>query len=274
VKRRGSGPITRGSLFEPIPRVIHQTWKSTALPECWQPYQRSWRTAHPDWSYRLWTDADNRQLIANRYNWFLATYDRFPRDIQRVDAAKYFILHAFGGVYADLDCECVRSLESIVETGGLIVGRTSDGVIDGAVLASPPGHPFWPQVFRRIHSTPWQARALRGWFDSAYVLMSTGPQMLRRAVRDYLRTADGSAGGGGVTVCPPETFSSRSWLARYEPFPASHTFVKHHYADSWLGPGETQVLRWFTRDTLRWGIALLALSLAALAASLWSGRTG
>jgi len=265
---RGRIPVSRGRTFDPIPRVIHQTWKSTQVPSSWLPYQQSWLDAHPQWAYRLWTDADNRRLIEERYPWFLATYDGFPRDIQRVDAAKYFVMHAFGGVYADLDCECVRPLDSIVAAGGLIVGRTSDGVIDGAVLASPARHPFWPLVFRRLQATSWSARVLRGWFDSAYVLMSTGPQMLRRAVREYLRILDREANSGGVTVLPPATFSSRSWLARYEPFPSSRTFVKHHYADSWLRPGEARVLRWFTRHTLRWSLALLTLAAAAVLRSL------
>lgn len=35
-------------------------------------------------------------LIADNYTWFLPTYKGYHFDIQRVDAARYFILHEFG----------------------------------------------------------------------------------------------------------------------------------------------------------------------------------
>jgi mannosyltransferase OCH1-like enzyme len=159
----------------------------------------------------------------------------------------------------------VQPLDPITARGGLIAGRTRDGVIEGAVLASPPGHPFWPIVFARLQAPSWSARALRGTFDSAYVLFSTGPQMLRRAMREYLRTLSRQTPPrAAVTICDPATFSSRSWLARYQPFETSTTFVRHHYSDSWLRPGEERLLRWFTLRTLRWGVAILGLTAVLL----------
>ena len=38
-------------------------------------------------------------------------YRRYPEMIQRVDAARYMLLHHFGGLYADFDVECVRPLD-------------------------------------------------------------------------------------------------------------------------------------------------------------------
>nr|KAG5701406.1 hypothetical protein BaRGS_032738 [Batillaria attramentaria] len=51
-----------------------------------------------------------RELIANNYSWFLADYDSYRYNIQRVDSARYFILHHFGGVYMDLDISCRHQL--------------------------------------------------------------------------------------------------------------------------------------------------------------------
>ena len=33
----------------------------------------------------------------------------------RADAARYLLLHHFGGVYADIDCECVASFAPIMD---------------------------------------------------------------------------------------------------------------------------------------------------------------
>ena len=133
-----------------IPTIIHQTWRTGEIPERWKDYQASWQREHPGWAYRLWTDQANRELIATRYPWFLSTYDAFPRDIQRVDASKYFIIYTYGGVYADLDCECLKPLDPLLADGGAVVSRTRDGVIDCAVFASSIRHPFWETVFHAM----------------------------------------------------------------------------------------------------------------------------
>jgi mannosyltransferase OCH1-like enzyme len=51
--------------------------------------QASWRAVHPDWEYRLWTDADNRALCRERFPWFLPTYDALAVGVMRADAARY-----------------------------------------------------------------------------------------------------------------------------------------------------------------------------------------
>jgi hypothetical protein len=49
-----------------MPRIIHQTWKTEAIPPQWQAAQRSWRDAHPEWEYRFWTDEDLDRLVRER----------------------------------------------------------------------------------------------------------------------------------------------------------------------------------------------------------------
>ena len=51
----------------------------------------------------MWTDRRLRAFIASYYPWFLPIYLRYDQHIKRVDAARYFLLYHYGGVYADLD---------------------------------------------------------------------------------------------------------------------------------------------------------------------------
>lgn len=215
---------------------------------------------HPEWEYQLWTDAANRALIADRYSWFLPVYDAFPRDIQRVDAAKYFILYTYGGVYADLDCECVKPLDPLMATGGAIISRTPDDVIDCAMLASSPGHPFWKVAFSQMQHPPLVTRLL--WkirYEASYVLFSTGTRMMKRAAFAYRRQA-ASGQAPGLTILEPRFFSCRSWLDRYRPFDEPDAHVLHHYTDSWLEPGELRVHQWFTRRAALWLLAGLLVA--------------
>jgi len=254
-----------GARFDPVPKIVHQTWKTDRVPDEWRPFQASWTRAHSDWQYRLWTDADNRQLVADRYPWFLATYDAFPRDIQRVDSAKYFILDTHGGIYADLDCECMKPLDALTSRGGAIVSRTRDGVIDAAVLASPPGHVVWQRVFEQLRRPTLSARLLRviPGFQASHVLLTTGTRMLKRVVGRYLESDPPP--DDGLTVLDARFFSSRSWLDRREAFDERDAFVRHHYSDSWLIPSERLVVAALTRRRLRVALCLLALSAIVLA---------
>ncbi|MGH0028759.1 MAG: glycosyltransferase family 32 protein [Myxococcota bacterium] len=257
----------RGARFLPIPRVLHQTWKDADLPERFQAYHATWRRQHPGWRFVLWTDADNRRLVASRHAGLLSLYDALPRDIQRVDLAKYLILASHGGVYADLDSECLRPVDALLAGGGAVVSRTPDGVIDGAFLASPPGHAFWEHVLREVQAPPLLARALRGvpGLDASHVLFSTGPHMLRRAVRRYDPGAPAHR-GDGLRVLASRHVSSRSWLARREPFREVGASVRHHHADSWLLPLERAVVRFCTARHLA-GAALALVAAALLAAA-------
>ncbi len=61
-----------------------------------------------------------RQFIADHYPWFLHMYDNYSQEIMRINAARYFIVYHYGGMYLDIDMECKASglLHARAETGG------------------------------------------------------------------------------------------------------------------------------------------------------------
>lgn len=90
----------------PVPKIIHQTYKTTEVPEKWREATDSVRSLHPDYEYMFWTDDSAREFIAQHYSWFLPTWDSYPYNIQRSDALRYIVLYHFGGVYIDMDVGC------------------------------------------------------------------------------------------------------------------------------------------------------------------------
>jgi hypothetical protein len=71
-----------------IPRILHQSYKSTELPADFKKYQQSWFKNQPSWVYQFWTDDDNRMLVQVYFPWFLETYDALPQKIMRPDAVR------------------------------------------------------------------------------------------------------------------------------------------------------------------------------------------
>ncbi|MCP4787439.1 MAG: cell surface protein [Fuerstiella sp.] len=171
-----------------IPKILHQTWKDKNVPKQFEECVASWKTHHPDWEYRLWTDRDNRELIAARYPGLLETYDRYPAPIQRADAVRYCILHRFGGMYVDLDFISCRPIEPLLEGRHCVLGVEPTEhcrhfklpqMLCNALMAAVPSHPFFTRVIEELPNA-----ADRVEFDQP-VLSSTGPIMISRVYEAF-----------------------------------------------------------------------------------------
>jgi hypothetical protein len=166
-----------------IPKILHFTWKSQDLPRQMQAYYDAWRRLHPDWEVRLWTDESMRAFVAEAYPDFLATYDAYPKMIQRADSFRYLVLGALGGVYADLDVEPFQSIEGLLghdcflgiePLEHIFPDRHHQGVpflLTNAFMGSVPGHRLWREIIARMP----------GLVDQE-TFYSTGPSMVTASV--------------------------------------------------------------------------------------------
>jgi hypothetical protein len=106
-----------------ISKIIHQTWKTEKVHARFREHIRSWIQRNPGWEYKFWTNDDCRNLIETKYPKYLAMYDSYPQNIQRADAIRYFILDAYGGVYADLDFEALKPFDGLIRGHSLVIGQ-------------------------------------------------------------------------------------------------------------------------------------------------------
>lgn len=163
-------------MLHPIPRVIHQTWRTGEVePPFRKTWQASWSRHHPAWTYRFWTDADLAAFVATEFPDFLACYIAYDQAIKRVDAARYLILKRLGGVFVDLDFVCLRPLDPLLSGHALVFGSQHPGDWQGtrdhvcnAFMASSPGHSFWQGIETDLLASAQQAE----------VVVATGPNFL------------------------------------------------------------------------------------------------
>ena len=68
------------------------------------------------------------------------------------DALRPFLLHAYGGMYLDLDVQCFTSSEAWLAPYTLVLqSEYGDGRdIVNSVMASVPGHPFWKAIIGQM----------------------------------------------------------------------------------------------------------------------------
>ncbi len=166
-----------------IPAKLFQTWKSKHdFPENYFIWSRTFSEHNPSFERILWDDDDNRRFIEETFPWFLETYRNYPLAIYRADAIRYFFLYAIGGIYADMDTECLRPLDALLDRGDILLGRMGSNPehphsIPNAIMASKPRQEFWLLVMWLLVDF-----AKRGG-DPEYL---TGPVLLKTAVDLYL----------------------------------------------------------------------------------------
>jgi mannosyltransferase OCH1-like enzyme len=218
-----------------IPRIIHQTWKTATLPAWAHQWFASWRHHHPDFAFKLWTDEDNRALVAATAPWFLKTYDDFPIHIQRVDSVRYLILYLFGGVYVDLDFECFKDISPLLGHDLVLSYSSNLPCITNAIMMSKPKHPFWLKLLKTISKArPKHILELK----SYYVMRSTGPLMLHRVAQRC-----GVLEEPGTYLLPKLFFFPFSMLQkdrRFRSFP--HSYGAHQHMCTWTT--QHQTLKW------------------------------
>jgi mannosyltransferase OCH1-like enzyme len=212
-----------------IPKIIHQTWKSKAVPVRWQGAVESVRQHHPGWEYRLWTDAEMDAHVRAHQPELWPVYRDFEKNIMRADVFRYVAMHDIGGLYADLDYEFLRPFPYgstqllLSEEFSLSFGDSLDQIAN-YVFASRPGHPFWKGVITALIDNPPDAGVYMDVIDA------TGPGFLSRvffANRDRYE---------GVTVTPKPALSPtrlHSSLERKILLNSGVTYGLHHGSGSW-----------------------------------------
>lgn len=161
----------------PIPRLLHQTWKTNVPPAELVPYIESWRVHNPGWGYKMWNDTAALSFLEEEYPWFHKHIENFKSGVEKADILRYFILYHFGGVYADLDMECLRPWEPLLarhdRSMQCALGAEPHAhakkqgernlLLCNALMISAPKHPFWEAVFNALLDKVPQVKA-----DAAY----------------------------------------------------------------------------------------------------------
>ena len=172
--------------------VIFQTWKSRiAIPENFKHWRQSFVTHNPDWTTLLWDDDDNHAFIKDRFPWFLARYEAYPREIFRADIVRLFFLFEFGGFYADMDTQCLQPVAETATAGDVVLCRMGASKsfshsLPNAIMASRPAQAFWLYAIGNAI----QAIDDAGSPEAADMLgpeKMTGPELLKQSYDEFVR---------------------------------------------------------------------------------------
>lgn len=179
-----------------IPKIIHQIWYQGNIPEDYPNFSTSWKKMNPDYEYRLWSEKEINDLLIAHFPHYYTLFNKFPEMIQKIDTAKAMILYIYGGLYVDLDSECAKPIDEIINNNEIVliksdinyfvrlfIFNTSNEIIQNGFMASNINNDFWLHYIESIFSEDINKKSYET--KEQWIQRVTGPANLTRAYNSY-----------------------------------------------------------------------------------------
>ena len=211
---------------ERIPKKIHQIWLGGNLPNNRKEWAKTWQKYHPDWEYKLWTEEDlvdfkmvNQEL-----------FDALPQLGAKADVLRYEILNQQGGLYVDMDFECLHTLDVLHHCYDFFIGIEDGGslYLANGLIGTVPGHPILKDIIGRIN------RLLPKAYPTSRIITLTGPIRITQVYLDYIDKHDDTR-----VLAFPHTYFYPYPGGLDDPQPVEYyhrpeSFGVHHWACQWF----------------------------------------
>jgi len=211
-----------------IPKIIHQIWLGSPVPEKFTAYINSWKQAHPNWEYRLWTDTDIEAFNLENKKLYHAAVNY----AERSDIARYEILYQQGGIFIDIDMECIKPIDILHHTYDFFASLEPMAeapflkkmvIVSNAIIAACPNHPIIGYCVDRLKMNS----------HHNDIILRTGPIFFTNVLLDSIESKEFTN-----IVLPASYFfpfgknvKSKKLM---EQCIKPETFGIHHWAGSWM----------------------------------------
>ena len=85
------------------------------------------KTYNPKTKMIIWDEPKLDKLVKQHYPHLLSIWNQFPTPFYKIDFGRYLVLKRYGGMYLDLDMECVRPLPPDNEMDFINIYRDEKG---------------------------------------------------------------------------------------------------------------------------------------------------
>ena len=171
---------------------ISKEWKFNCYESCHEESQ--------GFVLMVWNKTTIIKLLHEHYPWFINTFNAYQYEVQRVDAARYFILHQYGGLYMDMDLFCRYSKSKNITaffkkiahnqkagnsgTNVVVIETEPKPLVSNFLIASKRCDTFMNYVIQNL-------AIYNYWYILPYptVMFTTGPGFLTLVLRKFKRDA-------------------------------------------------------------------------------------
>ena len=209
-----------------IPKNIHFIWLGSTLPDICASRIETWRLLHPDWNLIVWTDADVKDFnMVNK-----RAFSKAVNYGQKSDIWRFEILYRYGGVYVDIDFDCLQSFDTLHKSCEFYAGISRCGTaVMNSLIGSRPHHPILEACISGLKVKPHQS-------DYVKIMEETGPYYFAKIIQ---KTAFLSP-KGSVAIFPPIFFFPYPGIYRrmldkeaISMFAKEESMAIHYWTTSW-----------------------------------------
>lgn len=238
-----------------IPKLFHYIWLGKKLPDQYRPLLQTWLDTHPDWIFLIWVDnlknydlgtpLENADFsfiqdvlddensrggvfVVDVKNIDFKTrtfFDESKNYGERSDILRWELLHQFGGVYIDVDCECFKPFDVLNRMYDFYTGiqplDTSTVQLGSGLVGAAPGHPILKECVEKVSGN-----------KNLPIVIRTGPILFTRAFIHKFFEKD------LINVALPASYFypcsyEQAGLPEMQ-WRCDESFAVHHWAGSWL----------------------------------------
>lgn len=219
-----------------IPHIVHHIWFGPPMPENYRVWRTRWKKLHAQWRHICW----NEEMIAAAFPEGLINQAAFDQAKQiknyakMSDIARYEILYAFGGVYADSDLQPFVSFEKMHKVCDFFAGLEefrTELELGNAIIGARPQHPILKRCIDLINVYQKYQPDMKEWdlsharvAEVNVTLVTTGPVLLTKAFLER----GGQENNRDVAL--PAVYLYATNVVHPDA-----TLCKHYFDDSWIG---------------------------------------
>ncbi len=172
----------------PIPKVIHQTFKTSKLPYVTRWHISRLRKSNPDYTYEFYNDNRIEAFLEKEFPAeTLQLYRRLNIGAAKADFFRYAVLIKKGGIYLDIDSSIRGSLNNFIQPDdtAVISHERNPGLFVQWALVYAANHPFLVKTLElvldniRLNKYPHDVHKM------------TGPQIYTDAINHSLQENPG-----------------------------------------------------------------------------------
>ncbi|MET3112756.1 hypothetical protein AAKU52_000474 [Pedobacter sp. CG_S7] len=137
----------------PIPKIIHQTFKSADLPFITRWQISRFKKKNADYLYEFYDDLRIEQFLVEEYDAdTLSLYKRINIGAAKADFFRYAVLYKKGGIYIDIDSAIIGKLNDFIkaEDSAILSKEKNPGLYVQWALIYQANHPFLKKTLALI----------------------------------------------------------------------------------------------------------------------------
>lgn len=216
------------AVSKPIPKVIHQIWLGSPVPDIYSDFIKSWKYYNPDWEYILWDDNKIKKFgLKNK-----VAYNLSPSYGIKSDIARYEILYRFGGIYVDTDFECLKNFEPIIKGSNFFAGQSNGNKLNilNGIIGSHSGNDFFEEILEYIKKPLLST-------DGMKVINYSGPGLFTELFIQNLQKEQNTVLFPSLYFYPYPNYELSKRLdieTIKKVYPCQESYAIHYWEASWL----------------------------------------